>query len=109
MPAEGYVPTCLGRIQSLTRLKPLSVEQILGRVLRMPRAQRKRRDALNQSYAFIVSRSFDTTAQQLRDGLVEGAGFNPMEAAQIIAPQQNLEFANEQGTPPARDAYREAV
>lgn len=71
-----------------------AVEQILGRVLRMPRAQRKRRDALNQSYAFIVSRSFDTTAQQLRDGLVEGAGFNPMEAAQIIAPQQNLGFAD---------------
>ncbi|WP_103336542.1 DEAD/DEAH box helicase [Pseudotabrizicola formosa] len=73
-----------------------AVEQILGRVLRMPRAQRKRRDALNQSYAFIVSRSFDTTAQQLRDGLVEGAGFNPMEAAQIIAPQQNLGFADAQ-------------
>lgn len=73
-----------------------AVEQILGRVLRMPQAQRKRRDALNQSYAFIVSRSFDTTAQQLRDGLVEGAGFNPIEAAQIIAPQQNLGFADSQ-------------
>lgn len=73
-----------------------AVEQILGRVLRMPRAQRKRREALNQSYAFIVSRSFDTTAQQLRDGLVEGAGFNPMEAAQIIAPQQNFGLADTQ-------------
>lgn len=73
-----------------------AVEQILGRVLRMPRAQRKQRDALNQSYAFIVSRSFDTTAQQLRDGLVEGAGFNPMEAAQLIAPQQNLGFEDVQ-------------
>lgn len=73
-----------------------AVEQILGRVLRMPRAQRKRRDALNQSYAFIVSRSFDTTAQQLRDGLVEGAGFNPMEAAQIIAPQHSLALSDPQ-------------
>lgn len=71
-----------------------AVEQILGRVLRMPQARWKRRDALNQSYAYIVSRSFDTTAQQLRDGLVEGAGFNPMEVAQIIAPQQNLGFAD---------------
>lgn len=52
--------------------------------------------ALNQSYAFIVSRSFDTTAQQLRDGLVEGAGFNPMEAEQIIASQQNLGFVEPQ-------------
>ncbi|WP_029032419.1 DEAD/DEAH box helicase [Salinarimonas rosea] len=77
-------------------VSPTAVEQILGRVLRMPKAKRKRRDALNQSYAFIVSRSFDTTAQQLRDGLVEGAGFNPMEAAQIIAPQHNFALAEPQ-------------
>lgn len=74
------------------QVSPVAVEQILGRILRMPGAKRKRRDALNQSYAFIVSRNFDTTAQQLRDGLVEGAGFNPVEAAQIIAPQQNFGF-----------------
>lgn len=73
-----------------------AVEQILGRVLRMPRAHWKRRDALNQSYAFIVSRSFDTTAQQLRDGLIEGAGFNPMEAEQNIAPQQYFGFSDAQ-------------
>jgi type III restriction enzyme len=72
-----------------------AVEQILGRVLRMPKAQRKRRDALNQSYAYIVSRSFDATAQQLRDGLVEGAGFNRMEAAGLIAPPQGLGFSEE--------------
>ncbi|MGI6856399.1 DEAD/DEAH box helicase [Mesorhizobium sp. 1B3] len=82
------------------QVSPVAVEQILGRVLRMPRAKRKRRDALNQSYAFIVSRSFDTTAQQLRDGLVEGAGFNAMEAAQIIAPQQNLGFAEADASAP---------
>ena len=75
------------------RVSPVAVEQILGRILRMPEAKRKRRDALNQSYAYIVSRSFDTTAQQLRDGLVEGAGFNRLEAAQIVAPQQDMEFA----------------
>lgn len=75
------------------QVSPVAVEQILGRVLRMPRAKWKRRDALNQSYAFIVSRNFDATAQQLRDGLVEGAGFNPVEAAQIVAPQGKLSFA----------------
>lgn len=76
------------------QVSPVAVEQILGRVLRMPQAKRKRRDALNQSYAFIVSRNFDATAQQLRDGLVEGAGFNPMEAAEIVAPQQGLGFTD---------------
>ncbi|MBC6441820.1 MAG: DEAD/DEAH box helicase family protein [Rhodobacteraceae bacterium] len=68
------------------QVSPVAVEQILGRILRMPRARRKRRDALNQSYAYIVSRSFDTTAQQLKTGLVEGAGFNPLEAVQLVAP-----------------------
>lgn len=72
------------------QVSPVAVEQILGRVLRMPGARRKLRDALNQSYAFIVSRSFDSTAQQLRDGLVEGAGFNAIEAAQIVTTQQPL-------------------
>lgn len=75
------------------QVSPVAVEQILGRILRMPNAKRKRRDALNQSYAFIVSRNFDATAQQLRDGLVEGAGFNPVEAAQIIAPQHSFDLA----------------
>ncbi len=75
------------------QVSPVAVEQILGRILRMPRAKWKRRDALNQSYAFIVSRSFDATAQQLKSGLVEGAGFDPLEAAQIVAPQQPLGFA----------------
>ena len=72
------------------QVSPVAVEQVLGRILRMPCAVRKRRDALNQSYAYIVSRSFDDTAQQLRNGLIEGAGFNKLESADIIAPQQNL-------------------
>ena len=74
------------------QVSPVAVEQILGRILRMPQAKRKRRDALNQSYAYIVSRSFDTTAQQLKSGLVEGSGFNRLEADQIVAPQQDLGF-----------------
>lgn len=69
-----------------------AIEQVLGRVLRMPKAQRKRRDALNQAYAFVASKSFDTTAQQLKDGLVEGAGFNKMEADQIVSPQSDMGY-----------------
>jgi type III restriction enzyme len=70
-----------------------AIEQVLGRVLRMPKAQRKHRDALNQAYAFVASKSFDSTAKMLKDGLVEGAGFNKMEADQIVAPQGNMGFA----------------
>ncbi|QPI85111.1 DEAD/DEAH box helicase family protein [Rhodobacterales bacterium HKCCA1288] len=75
------------------QVSPIAVEQILGRILRMPKARRKRRDALNQSYAYIVSRSFDKTAQQLKTGLVEGAGFNRLEADDIIAPQHDMGFS----------------
>jgi type III restriction enzyme len=71
-----------------------AIEQILGRVLRMPKARRKPRDALNQAYAFVASRSFDATAQQVKDGLVEGAGFDPLEADQIVAPQGNMGFGS---------------
>ena len=69
-----------------------AIEQVLGRVLRMPKAERKRRDALNQAYAFVASRSFDSTAQRLKDGLVEGAGFNKMEADQIVSAQADMGY-----------------
>ncbi|MGV6838722.1 MAG: DEAD/DEAH box helicase [Planktomarina sp.] len=69
-----------------------AIEQILGRVLRMPQARLKRRDALNRAYAYVASQSFDDAAQRLRDGLVEGAGFNRLEADEIISPQAGLGF-----------------
>ena len=69
-----------------------AIEQVLGRVLRMPQARRKRRDALNHAYAFVASSSFDDTARRLKDGLVDGAGFDRLEADQIIAPQDDLGF-----------------
>jgi type III restriction enzyme len=69
-----------------------AIEQILGRVLRMPKAKLKNRPALNQAYAYVASASFDATAQKLKDGLVEGAGFNKLEAAAFIAPQSDMAF-----------------
>lgn len=72
-----------------------AIEQILGRVLRMPKAKRKQRDALNRAYAYVASKNFDDTAKQLKDGLVDGAGFNRLEADQIVAPQGDIGFAGE--------------
>ena len=60
-----------------------AVEQILGRVLRMPKARRKNREPLNASYAFVASTKFDVAARALKDGLVE-AGFEKQEAADLI-------------------------
>ncbi len=60
-----------------------AVEQLLGRVLRMPRARRKREAALNEAYAYVVSHSFVSAAQGLKDALVE-AGFERLETEQMI-------------------------
>ncbi|MBS0557276.1 MAG: DEAD/DEAH box helicase family protein [Proteobacteria bacterium] len=60
-----------------------ALEQILGRVLRMPRAQRKQREALNKAYAFAVSQRIVEVAQSLRDGLVQ-AGFERQDAKDLI-------------------------
>lgn len=60
-----------------------ALEQILGRVLRMPRARRKQREALNKAYAFAVSQRIVEVAESLRDGLVN-AGFERQDAKDLI-------------------------
>ena len=68
-----------------------SVEQILGRILRLPRATKKRREALNCAYAFAASQNFVKTAQSLQDALIEGAGFQRLEAKDLIVPEDNTQ------------------
>lgn len=60
-----------------------AVEQVLGRVLRMPRVTRKQREALNRAYAYVVSDQLAATVQNLRDGLVQ-SGFERMETRDLI-------------------------
>ena len=60
-----------------------AVEQVLGRVLRMPHVQRKQREALNRSYAYVVSGELAATVQGLRDGLVQ-SGFEHLETKDLI-------------------------
>ena len=67
---------------------PRSVEQVLGRILRMPHAKKNRRDLLNCAYAFAASDNFITTAKTLRDALVDGAGFQRMEAGDLVVPDE---------------------
>lgn len=65
------------------------VEQLLGRVLRMPKVQRKENESLNRAYAFVSSDSFYQTAISLRDSLVQ-SGFTAAEVSDLIevSPQQ---------------------
>jgi type III restriction enzyme len=62
---------------------PRAVEQLLGRVLRLPNARRKVHKELNQAYAFATTTSFQTTAGNLKEGLVQN-GFERIEADDLI-------------------------
>ena len=62
---------------------PRAVEQLLGRVLRLPRASRKQNEDLNRAYAFATTTSFLNAANTLRDGLVNN-GFEKVEADKLV-------------------------
>jgi type III restriction enzyme len=59
------------------------VEQLLGRVLRMPNVIPKKRDGLNRAYAFVHSTDFFETANNLTDSLTR-SGFTPNEAEHFL-------------------------
>jgi type III restriction enzyme len=75
------------------------VEQILGRVLRMPYAARRTQLELGRAYAHVSSLSFAEAARDLRDKLVEKMGFEAMEAQTAIDPPPPL-FPDHAGTTP---------
>ena len=56
--------------------KRLAVEQLIGRVLRLPLAQRKQTEALNYAYVYTVSPKFHAAARAVKEGLV-GNGYAP--------------------------------
>jgi len=60
-----------------------AVEQVLGRILRMPHVRRKRKETLNRSYAYVVSDQLAATMHGLRDGLVQN-GFERLEIKDLI-------------------------
>ena len=62
----------------------IAVEQVLGRVLRMPHVKRKQHEALNRSYAYVVSNELLKTVQGLRDSLVQN-GFERLEAKDLLS------------------------
>lgn len=76
----------LASLQSVRSAK--DVEQLLGRVLRMPYARNREQDALNRAYAHIVAESFAEAAHNITDRMVQNMGFNPFEAASLFTPDQ---------------------
>ena len=76
----AYVLCSLKETRSTT-----AIEQIVGRILRLPHAQAKRHPDLNCAYVFSVSDSIGEVLAELRDAL-EGNGFTKTEAERIIIP-----------------------
>ena len=102
----AYVFCSVARIRSA-----VDVEQLLGRVLRMPYAARRPLPDLNRAYAFVSEPTFGASAQALADKLV-AMGFEEDEAHESIEPAE-LDFGEsgaavdrpEEAAPPFRHTF----
>lgn len=59
------------------------IQQLLGRVLRMPYATPRKQQVMSKAYAHVTTDRFGAVAGELTDALIN-IGFNPMEAASGI-------------------------
>ncbi|MDR1149491.1 MAG: DEAD/DEAH box helicase family protein, partial [Spirochaetaceae bacterium] len=78
----AYVLCSLANVKSDT-----SVEQLLGRVMRMPYARTRKNPALNKAYAYVVSPHFGEAAAVLTEKLIN-KGFDDDEAQSTIQQEQ---------------------
>lgn len=74
----AYVFCSVAAIRSAT-----SVEQLLGRVLRMPYAARRAQPELNKAYAHVSEASFSEAASALKDKLVD-MGFDDADLPDVL-------------------------
>ncbi|WP_418184794.1 DEAD/DEAH box helicase [Aliarcobacter vitoriensis] len=70
----AYVLSVVSNMQSAT-----AIEQLIGRVLRMPYIESKNKKELEKSYVYVASSSFEDVAQNIGKTLVD-SGFEDMEA-----------------------------
>ena len=94
----AYILCSVQSIRSAT-----AVEQLLGRVLRMPYARRRSRPALNKAYAHVTEAETGLAANALADRLIDGMGFDPLDMASMIAPQLPLGWPLGSPDGPQRD------
>ncbi|SIO30752.1 hypothetical protein [Vannielia litorea] len=84
---SAYVLCATQRLSAAT-----AVEQLLGRVLRMPYAERRKDAALNVAYAHVSEPSFHEAADRLRDKLID-MGFTDEEVRASLKPRGVAEDA----------------
>jgi type III restriction enzyme len=78
----AYILCTISNLKSST-----AVEQILGRILRMPYVTQRKHDDLNRAYAFATSSEFVESANALTEALIE-SGFERFEAKTMIKPAE---------------------
>ena len=82
----AYVFCSVANIQSA-----IDVEQLLGRVMRMPYAKKRSIPELNNAYAHVISKSFAEAADSMYDRLIN-MGFDEEEAAESLLQNQMLKL-----------------
>lgn len=78
----AYILCTISNLRSST-----AVEQILGRILRMPYVTKRQKDELNRAYAFATSTAFVESANALTEALVD-SGFEAFEAKAMVMPAE---------------------
>ncbi len=84
-----------------------AIEQIVGRVLRMPNVQRKQHDALNKAYAFGANDEFTEALTSVRDVLVQN-GFERQEADTLVRKSLRRQQDPDRGYGPLFEGQEEA-
>ncbi len=79
----AYILASLSNMKSNT-----SIEQLIGRVLRMPNIKEKKYKELNYSYCYVVSNSFEDVANSIGNTLKDN-GFEEFEAKVSINNSNN--------------------
>ena len=82
----------------------IAVEQIIGRIMRMPFAKRKEQEELNRSYVFASARNFNEAATEIISGL-ESHGYSKHDMISSAEGKKQYEFdverrVNEDFSPP---------
>ncbi|MGC8675871.1 DEAD/DEAH box helicase [Fervidicoccus sp.] len=82
----------------------IAVEQIIGRIMRMPYAKRKEEEDLNRSYVFASARNFNEAANEIIAGL-ESHGYSKHDMINSADGKKQYEFdvdrrINENFSPP---------
>jgi len=69
----------------------VAVEQIIGRIMRMPFAKRKEEEDLNRSYVFASARNFNEAASEIISGL-ESHGYSKFDLINSADSKKKYEF-----------------